>query len=578
MTHEVTPRAATAAPRKPAGRAPIGISDFEKMRTSETALVYVDKTQFITDVLQSSSEVMLFPRPRRFGKTLNLSALRCFVEKSPESGRRAAWFEGLRVWASAEARPHFGRYPVIHLTLKDAAGESFASLFKQIRHVIADLYNDHSYLPKSDVLETGERAMFERIQRAEGEPEDYHPALLKLSRHLARYHQERVVILIDEYDTPIHAGDHHGYLPEVIAFIRSMLSGALKDNPYLFKGVLTGVLRVARESLFSGLNNIAVYSILRPEFAEHFGFTDGEVQDLCRRFGDPSLIEGLREWYNGYLFGDAVMFNPWSVMCSLDSRNKALAPYWANTSSNELIRRQLFELGRGLGGELSELLAGKAIRKPVDEDLALRNLDSTPDALWSLLLFSGYLKLAEPIKSADLRRLALTIPNNEVRHEFEKMTQDYFSGLVDGQSNVSTMLEALLRGDGQEFERHLNVALEHLSYHDKDRRHPERVYHVFLLGMMVNLAGDHEVMSNRESGGGRYDLCVIPRRAGEPGACIELKRSRGDVEGELDAALRQIEERRYTAELERRGASPIHRVAVVFDDARAWIRLASAHS
>jgi hypothetical protein len=565
-------------PSSRTAKGPVGESDFRAISTS-ASLIYVDKTGFIEDVLRNPASVLLFPRPRRFGKSLNLSTLRYFVERSPDEARqRAAWFEGLRVWKSSEARQHFGRYPVIDLDLKTTKTDSFSSLLNSLRHVVSEQYERHRYLLESGALSPSERAFYEKIQRAEGTPEDYPHALKRLSRHLEAHHGERVVILVDEYDTPLNEAYAKGYLDEATRFLGNFFSAGLKDNPHLFKGVLTGVLRIARESLFSDLNNLSVYSILRPEFATCFGFTEGEVEDLCRRLGSPELMNDLREWYNGYLFGEALLYNPWSVLYCLNSEDKRLDTYWADTSSNTMLRKQLLDRGRGLDDdELLKLLRGEAIEKPIDENLVLRSLDTTPDAIWSLLLFAGYLKPAEPPSATPRRSMPLAIPNLEVRREIEGLVRESFARQVGGENKLEKLLEALLRGNAEIFEEYLNEFLtNNTSYHDQDGRVPELGYHMFLVGMALLRLDSHEVKSNLESGDGRADLMLCPRVEGRPGVCLELKVRRGteDVDALLDQALRQIVENRYVSWLKDRKAHPIHEIAVVFEGKKAWVKRA----
>lgn len=509
-------------PSPSASKAPLGESDFRAISTSES-LIYVDKTEFIEDVLSNPAAVLLFPRPRRFGKSLNLSTLRYFVEKSPESQLRAAWFEGLRVWKNHEARKHFGRYPVIYLNLKVTKAASFSSLLDLVRNEVSDQFEQHRYLLDGSALSASERAFYEKILRAEGKPEDYPHALKRLSRHLAAYHGERVVILVDEYDTPLNEAYLGGYLDEATRFLGNFFSAGLKDNPHLFKGVLTGVLRIARESLFSDLNNLSVYSILRPEFAAHFGFTEREVEDLCRRLGSPELMSGLRKWYDGYLFGEQLLYNPWSVLSCLSSDDKRFDSYWADSSSNKMLRTQLLEKGHGRGQELLALLSGKPIHKPIEENLVLRSLDTVPDAVWSLLLFAGYLKPVDPPRTAERNHVALLLPNLEVRHEIEGLVRESFSSRVGGENEVETMFEALLRGEADIFETYLNKFLtNNTSYHDRSGRvAPERDYHLFVLGMACHLSRSLEVKSNLESGDGRADLILCPTLEGQPGVCLE---------------------------------------------------------
>ena len=377
---------------EPPVRFPIGLSDFRALR--EGGFCYVDKTGLIEAVLGDSAQVMLAPRPRRFGKTLNLSMLRYFFEKSPEDLR--ALFAGLAVASSAIAAPHFQRYPVIFMTFKDVKPRSWEDCLAGMAVVLANTFGEHRYLLAHGALESyeGPRSSTAILHRRAGRA-DLVDALRLLSRLLARHHREKVVILIDEYDTPIHAGYTNRYYDDVIAFFRDFFSGGLKDNLHLFKGVLTGILRVARESLFSGLNNIAVYGILRPELAVYFGFTEPEVQGLVEAAGQPENLDGIRTYYNGYLFGGHAIYNPWSVLSFLASADKILRPYWIETSSNDLVRDLLLTGQQGVRADLETLLAGGTIDKPIDENIVLRDVAGSADAVWSFLLFTGYLKTVD---------------------------------------------------------------------------------------------------------------------------------------------------------------------------------------
>ncbi len=374
----------------PRVRFPIGISNFRMLR--QEGYRYVDKTALVEAVISEDSQILLLPRPRRFGKTLNLSMLRYFLEKSPEDTRPL--FAGLAAASSEIARPHFQRYPVVFLTFKDVKPTSWERCLEGIAGVLSGLYGEHRYLLSEGNLAPEDAKIFVDILERRATFGVSVEALKVLTRLLGKHHGERVVILLDEYDSPVHAGYAKGYYDEVIAFFRDFLSSGLKDNPYVFKGVLTGILRVAKESLFSGLNNIDVFGILRPEYAAYFGFTEREVQALVEAAGQEKQLDGIRSFYNGYLFGGEAIYNPWSVLCFLHDARKELLPYWIDTSSNDLVRELLLGGPKGVREEVEQLLAGGTIDKPIDENIVLRDVSSRSDAVWSFLLFTGYLKPA----------------------------------------------------------------------------------------------------------------------------------------------------------------------------------------
>ncbi len=589
----------------PRPRLPIGMSDFRQLR--EPGILYVDKTDFITQVLAAPKAVVLVPRPRRFGKTVNLSTLRTFVEKTKEDA--SALFEGLSVWGSAEARTHFGRYPVISLTFKDIKARTFDEAFKSLRREISRAYRDHAYLLKEGALDSWDAAPFEQILNAEG-PEDLYAGTLRdLSRLLAEHHKERVFILIDEYDTPIHAIQKGQDERRLLDFFRSFLSGGLKDNSHLARGVMTGILRIAKESLFSGLNNLAVYSLLMSECATCFGFTEAEVQDLAVKTGAEAWLPDVTRWYNGYRFGGEVIYNPWSVLNFLASEDKILRAYWAGTSSDDLLRRVVFTHGLGQSGELETLLAGGEIEKRVDDRVALRDLDRSPEAVWSFLLYTGYLKATKVRVEEAVTWATLAVPNKEVEYVYRTLFLSWLEQRL-GSTQVDELLQAVVSGDVESCERLLGVLLQSLSLHDLAERRTskamggkslarshraaaadivsdldsevvltsEQVYHVFVVGLLLGLQPRYLVRSNRESGGGRYDVMVIPRTPGQPGVVLELKvrnRLKRETEkGAMAAALRQLRERDYAAELRASGADPIHEIGVVFDGKRAWVEAA----
>ena len=570
-------RTVALAVTAPPVRFPLGISDFRTLR--DEGYQYVDKTPFIEAVLDAGAQVLLIPRPRRFGKTLNLSMLRYFLERSPED--RSGLFEGLAIASSESARRHAGRYPVIFMTFKDVKPRSWEDCFAGIAIVIAKAYQDHRALLDDGHLAREEATLFSAILAQEATHSTLTNALNLLSRILARHHGEKVVILIDEYDSPIHAGYTNRYYDDVIAFFRDFLSAGLKDNPHLFKGVLTGILRVARESMFSGLNNVDVHGLLRPKLAPYFGFTEPEVRALVLAAGRPDLMDGVRSFYNGYLFGGIPIYNPWSVLAFLDRGDDQLLPHWVDTSSNELVREILLTGPGGVKAELETLLSGGTLDKRIDENIVLRDIAGRSDAVWSFLLFTGYLKAAA-VRVVDCEQWAtLAVPNVEIGLALRRMAHDWIEGQAGGSDSLERLLAALLRGDGPTLERQLSrIALVNVSYFDSAFPEPERFYHGLVVGLLAGLGSRYEVRSNRESGLGRCDVLVLPRTPGQPGVVLELKTAdvtTGETpERALRAALAQIRDRDYAAELRERGASPIHQIAAVFDGKRAWVRVAAA--
>jgi hypothetical protein len=555
-------------------RAPIGISDFRMLR--EENAYYVDKTRFIIDLLTTPTQAVLLPRPRRFGKTLNLSTLRHFVEKSDRDC--SALFEGLEVWNSVEVRKHFQRYPVIYLTFKDVKAANWKDAFSAIRGLIAKELGRHRDLLDSGRLRAADAELLARMERQEDDGPLYWNMLRDLSQQLEAFHGDKVFLLIDEYDAPILTAYANGYYDEAVTFFRNFLSAGLKDNTSLARGVLTGVLRVAKESIFSGLNNVDVASILSSDpFTTAFGFTQPEVDKLVQDLGDPHVGEELQRWYNGYLFHGHTIYNPWSVLNYAKRPGEGCRPHWVYTGSEDILRELMLERGHRMDEELETLLAGGAISKVVSEHVVLRELKTEPNAVWSLLLMAGYLTARKvDYREGDLHA-ELAIPNQEIRYVFRTSVRSWLESGLGGSREVESMLKAMLNGDDRSFGKYLSkLVVKTLSYYDTAGREPERVYQAFLLGLLVQMESTHQVRSNRESGYGRYDVALIPKQAGQPGVVIELKEI-DEAEGEttaqaLDAALEQIASRGYVAELEAAGASPIQVYGIVFDGKRVSVK------
>lgn len=556
-------------------RFPIGTSDFRQLRRE--GLHYVDKTGLVVDIVRSSDRILLFPRPRRFGKTLNLSMLRCWFERTEEDRRDL--FAGLAVaTAGGDVAATFQRYPTVSLTFKDVKHRDWAACRADVARLVREEVDRLKPVWEAAPLIASERDALTMIAAGTASDTDLHASLRLLTRALHLSTGEPAVLLIDEYDTPIHSGWSGGYYDDVIGFFRNLLSGGLKDNAHLHRGVLTGILRVAKESIFSGLNNVSVFSVLSRPFSSWFGFTEPEVQALCEGVGPAANLPGIRDWYNGYQMGDTVVYNPWSVLRYLSNPADGFVPYWVNTASHDLLRSLLVEGGMGLHDDLALLMRGGEIEAPISENIHLRDLPRSVTTVWSFLLFSGYLKASAVRQEDGELRARLTIPNREVRATYREMFLTWFDLGLGSRSSARALSAALLAGDAETFGGLLErLVVQSLSFFDVGRRTPEAVYQAFLVGLLVQLDQTHVVDSNRESGFGRYDVCVRPRTPGRPGAVLELKSydpERGtSPEQALDAAVAQLRGRGYATALRQAGADPAWQWAAVFDGKRVHVRV-----
>ena len=561
-------------------RLPIGTSDFAQLRRE--GLLYVDKTGLAVDVIRSLRRVVLLPRPRRFGKTLNLTMLRSFFERGADAD---GLFDGLEVMASGpDVVEHFQRHPVIFLTFKDVKHDSWVACLRGVARVVGTEVLRLWPALVAAGLAAPEQAVLEALAHRRADEEDLAFSLSLLSRALHQATGEPAVILIDEYDTPIHAGFVHDYYEKVVPFFRNFLSGGLKDNAHLYRGVITGILRVAKESIFSGLNNVAVHTTMSEAFSKHFGFTETEVEALAVAAGQPAAVAELRAWYNGYRMGSGEIYNPWSILCALANPTDGLRSYWLNTASDDILRELLIRDGLGIQDDLAALIRGESISRPISEEIVLRDVRRDPEALWSFLLFSGYLTLESPLsRDADGRpNSPLRVPNREVAGVYKTLFQGWMRrSLSPPADSPQRLAAALLEGDAATFRMLLGrLMMEALSYHDTGGRRPEAVYQAFIVGLLVQLEATHDVRSNRESGFGRYDVMVRPRTAGQPGAVLELKvidTEDGETPDQaLSAAMAQVRDRAYAAELQAAGASPVWQWAAVFDGKRAWVEVERA--
>ncbi|MCP4110366.1 MAG: AAA family ATPase [Desulfobacteraceae bacterium] len=553
-------------PTKKVKPLPIGVSDFKELH--ENKCYYIDKTLFIKEITGAWGKVLLIPRPRRFGKTLNLSMLRYFYEKSDED--RGKLFDGLAVRKDEIFEIHQGKYPVIFLTLKDIKGNSWKDLYDGLCRIISREVERHKEILEWDGIPSTALSHLESLVNSSASKRDYEDSLLILSEQLRRYHNQRVVILIDEYDTPLHVGYLKGFYDDVTNFMRNFLSGGLKDNENLFKGVVTGILRVAKESIFSGLNNLDVFTLLDDEFSAAFGFTEQETQSLLKDYGIPDRYGEVSHWYNGYLFGTQVVYNPWSLLSYVNRKNAKPRAYWINTASTELIDDLATRGGKELREELGQLLEGRSITKPVYDSIVMRDMENRDDFLWSFMLFSGYLKVTE---QTDYEKYRLKIPNQEVHIAYRSLVRNWFAEKVES-NQLEEMLMALETGDVKLFEQLLRkVVLQIMSYHDFSGV-PEKVYHALVLGMFVWLSDKYKIRSNRESGYGRYDLMLKPEDDSKQGIVIEFKKvyENETPDEVLEAALKQIEDRKYAAEFEASGITDILKLAIAFRGKELWIK------
>jgi hypothetical protein len=463
-----------------------------------------------------------------------------------------------------------GQHPVIFLTFKDIKESDWTTCFYKIKQLIQDEYSRHYYLLDSGKLLPHELDYFKRIINLEGNKGDFESSLGKLLIFLNRYYNRRVVILIDEYDTPVHAGFNNGYYDKIIGFTRNFLCAGLKDTgQYLEKGIITGILRVAKESIFSGLNNPGVFTLLADEFDDKFGFTEKEIEKILGDFNLLNMYERVRDWYNGYTFGKETIYNPWSISSFISSESKEPQPYWINTSDNQLVEILLTRGGKELKKELELLVQGKSIEKAIEEDIILKDVHSRENLHWSFLLMGGYLKQIEKRTDASENIVyKLAIPNLEVKFFYKRIIQRFFTNKIENEK-VEIMLKALIEGDIELFEKILRKVITAVfSYHDFASE-PEKVYHALVTGLLVWISGTHEIKSNRESGYGRYDISIIPRDPHKVGYVIEFKTidiEKGEtVESAVNAAFKQIEDKKYETELLERGIAHIKKLAIVFN-------------
>ena len=511
---------------------------------------------------ESGDDVTLINRPRRFGKTLNMSMLEMFF--SVDYADRGDLFEGLSIWEKEEYRNIQGTYPVISLSFARVKETNYEDTRNKICEIIRNLFIAHSYLKDSAVMTDADKAFFDRILSVEVRNTDITSSLYQLSDYLYRYYGKRVIILLDEYDTPMQEAYVDGYWDELAAFTRNLFNSTFKTNPWLERGIMTGITRVSKESIFSDLNNLKVVTTTSNEYATAFGFTENEVFDALEEFGLSGEKMKVKYWYDGFIFGDYKdIYNPWSILNLLDTRQ--FTTYWANTSTNSLVGKLIREGSRRVKECFEALLKGESIFSPIDEQIVYNQLDDNEDAIWSLLLASGYLKVLSHESEGDVELweeadYELTLTNYEVERMFKKMVRGWFAEV---KGDYNDFVKSLLSNDIKAMNAYMNrVALSTFSYFDTGKRpsldQPERFYHGFVLGLIVDLQDRYIITSNRESGLGRYDVMLEPKKPQEDDAIIlEFKvydeEDEADLKATVKSALVQIEEKQYAAQLIARG-------------------------
>ena len=556
----------------------IGVEDFKEIIDKDG--YFVDKTLMIKKLIESQAKVTLFTRPRRFGKTLNQFMIRRFFEdECTEKGEKVDngyLFEGLKIAeCGEEILKHQQQYPVIFLTLKSAKQPTYALAYMELKKRISEEYKRHRYVLQGEILTADEKARFEAISAIMDDDSLYTDALGFLSMCLAKYHGKNTIILIDEYDVPLENAYFRGFYDEMIDFIRSLFESALKTNPYLEKSVITGCLRISKESIFTGLNNLETDSVLHTRFGDSFGFTQEEVEELLAYYGLSEQLEEVKKWYDGYLFNDFEIYNPWSILKYVNDRKDHVTefalPYWSNTSSNSIVREMVGEADEMAKADLETLMAGGTIEKQVHEDITYGDIHQTQDNLWNFLFFTGYLKKVGERTVGNNLWLEMKIPNIEVATIYENSISYWFEQRMK-ETDRSPLKHALETGDCEAAENFISEQLFHtISYYD----YAENFYHGFMAGLLVNIGG-YLVRSNRESGNGRPDIVMTESKFRGRAMILELKISDTiqGMEKKCEEALTQMEEQKYESSLEEDCFQPILKYAICFFKKRCMVRKA----
>ena len=546
----------------------IGIENYKEL--IDKSYYYVDKTLLIKDLLDLKEKAILFTRPRRFGKTLALSMMKTFFEDERdgqgEQMDNRHYFHGMKIEQAGEAYMQYaGQYPVISFSLKSAKQPDFNMAYESLKDEIIKEYERHAYILGKGILSEENEKRYHDVMRRLASPVLYAKALEFLSDCLKKYHNKNVIILIDEYDVPLENAYFSGFYEQMTQFIRSLFESALKTNDSLEFAVITGCLRISRESIFTGLNNLRISSVLNENYGEYFGFTESEVEAMLTFYDMEAKMNEVRQWYDGYLFGDAEVYNPWSVLNYVSDHARGGSsyprPYWSNTSSNSIIRELIEKADMGIRREVEELVSGGTIEKPIHEEITYEDIHRTQDNLWNFLFFTGYLKAVSTRFEVDTLYLTMRIPNEEVKYIYRNSISEWFQQSVQS-TDFSELFQALIKGEAATVESVIKQQLQKsISYHDN----AEKFYHGFLLGLLSGMQ-NYEVISNRESGDGRPDIILKPLDEKQPAVILELKRTDrfNQMEAMCDKALVQIEEQRYEEGLLDEGYGKIIKYGICF--------------
>ena len=539
----------------------IGESDFKGLRIRNN--YYIDKTMYIKDIIDNESRVLLVTRPRRFGKTLNMSMLRYYFDIKQKDSKEL--FKGLKILEQEDKyTSKLGAYPVIYLTLKDAGLMNYEMMIMQLKTIIMELFYEHRELLDGEIAE-GERVIFNKILSASATDVDLLNSLKMLSKLMNQYYKKSVILLIDEYDVPLQNAYVEGYYDEAVKFFKTFFGTTFKDNPYLEKTVLTGVSRVAKESIFSGANNFKVYTVLDNEFADDFGITEEEMDKVIKDFNIEEEKEEIKKWYDGYKIGEVEeIYNPWSILNYLT--DKKLMPYWVNTSSNDLIKL-ILKNSSTIKEKIERLLKDEEIEVPINLETVIVGIENNENNIWGLMLGTGYLKITQVIDVSE-GIYKVKLPNYEIKVLFQQIITDWFRNKVIG-NDLKSILKDLITLNMKEFEKKFEVLVKEMfSYMDVGENTAENFYHAFVLGMLVGLKDSYYVNSNRESGFGRYDILLEPKDKEGNSFIMEFKvledKEEKTIEDTIKNAKKQIEEKGYESNLRERGFTNITKMVYAF--------------
>ena len=542
---------------------PVGVSDFRKIVKGN--YVFTDKTLLIKEVMDDGADIILVTRPRRFGKTLNLSMLYYFLDNSQPKNENL--FGKLNIGQDkAFCEEHQHKYPVIFISFKDVKKSRYKGAYENIVSLISRLYGQHRYLLESGCLSEDEKGVFNRLLYKTGQSSEVQESLQCLCIYIHRYCGKNPIILIDEYDTPIQQAYLKKYYEKMVELMRSILGQALKDNSYLTKAVVTGITRISQESLFSGLNNISVYSMLRERFGQYFGFTEDEVVKLLEETKRSVSIGEIKEWYNGYQIGKHVLYNPWSIINCLDNEG-ILQEYWVNTSGNGLIGDLLESAGAEVKKEFEELLQGKVITQVLSENLVLPDIEKAPEALWSLLVYAGYLKVISSELIGYKLVCRLSIPNREVGFVYDRIVSQWFTKSTTRVGSYDSFVRSLVDGDMEKFEMYItSYIMQSGSYFDFNENTPEQIFHVFILGLVVGLRGEYYIRSNQESGLGRFDVVMLPKQSERAGILLEFKATDDpkELKAKAEEGLKQVKDKQYLELFRQNGVKEVLAIGLAF--------------